>query len=194
MGRYSVTVSRLVSSNLLLLKRYQESALVQGASVRLKEDIPDMEGLLLRWLVFVSAIDMVGVENRGEFWALAPTSAASAPTAYLAVQPLAVFEVQLPEDIDDLENETREEEMKEAGYRGNNNRRAIPIVVVRYATAVPSLGSQKVRCSEFRNRIPETDYFHQNVKSLIDFGQLTMSKPANAYLTPTQLMMFSRVL
>ncbi|KAJ7874386.1 hypothetical protein B0H13DRAFT_2551651 [Mycena leptocephala] len=147
MGRYSVT----------------DSALFQGASVRVKH-VPDMEGLLMRWLTFVMGIDIRGDKFPRGFWELSPSAAdatrnfhsasMSARAACPAVQPLDVFEVQLPADIDTVDNQSGDTNMKEAGYRGNNNRRAIPIIVVRYATALPSLGSQKI------------------VKSLIDFRQL----------------------
>jgi hypothetical protein len=112
-----------------------------------------MEGLLTRWIAFATIIDLTGTRHPGVFWGLGPTNttdtqsvaAPAARTACLAVQPLDVFEVQLPDDIDNVDNESRDELLKKAGYRGNNNRRAIPIIVVRYATALPSLGSQKVR-------------------------------------------------
>ncbi|KAJ7690230.1 hypothetical protein B0H17DRAFT_1134493 [Mycena rosella] len=177
MGRYSVT----------------ESALVQGASVRLKDDILDMESLLLRWLIFITPIDLLGTDYPGGFWSLGDSSrvaASSVRTACLAVQPLDVFEVQLPDDIDDVNSESEEPEMKQAGYRvlkhevnnclstqkcqypshrGNDNRRAIPIIVVR-------LGSQK------------------NVKTLIEFAHLGGFDPVNTHLTPAHLVIFSRLL
>ncbi|KAJ7757196.1 hypothetical protein DFH07DRAFT_1060641 [Mycena maculata] len=139
-----------------------ESAMVQGASVRLKDDVPEMEGLLLQWLGLATAIDIQGVDFPGGSWSLSTGSLSEARAAASSVQ-----------DIDTAENESEEPEMKREGYRGNHNRRAIPIIVVRYATGLPSLGAQK------------------NVKSLIDFARLT-SMPGS--LTPTQLVMFSRIL
>ena len=67
--------------------------------------------------------------------------------AVIAVEPIEVLEIQLPEPIDTVENEseTGEPEMHAAGYSGNKNRQAIPIIVVRYATSLPGLGKSEVR-------------------------------------------------
>ncbi|KAJ7088128.1 hypothetical protein C8R44DRAFT_819517 [Mycena epipterygia] len=161
-----------------------DSALFQGASVRRKDDVPDLEELQLRWLGFATMLDIGGDSYSGGFFGLAPantngtsyTAPPSARTACLAIQPLNVFEVQFPDDVDDVDNESGDEPMKKAGYRGNDNRRAIPIIVVRYATALPSLGSQK------------------NVKSLMDFGNLSSFDPRKGFLTPVQLLIFSHLL
>jgi hypothetical protein len=165
--------------------------------------VPDMEGLLMRWLTFVMGIDIRGDKFPRGFWELSPSAAdatrnfhsasMSARAACPAVQPLDVFEVQLPADIDTVDNQSGDTNMKEAGYRGNNNRRAIPIIVVRYATALPSLGSQKV----LRLFDPETvphQVCRQIVKSLIDFRQLIGFDTTEKYVMPTQLVMFSHLL
>jgi hypothetical protein len=125
--------------------------------VRLKDDVPEMEDLLMRCLSFVSMIDLMGSAYQGGFWGLTPLTAQElrkhmasispvSRAACLAIQPLNVFEVQLPDDIDDESNESAsaEPQMARAGYRGNKNRRAVGIVVVRYATSLPGLGLQKV--------------------------------------------------
>lgn len=68
----------------------------------------------------------------------AAITASACRTVCLAEQPLAVLELQLSEDTDG------DKLMTAAGSRGNANRRAVPTTVVRYATALPSLSSQKV--------------------------------------------------
>ncbi|KAJ6628308.1 hypothetical protein B0H10DRAFT_1990823 [Mycena sp. CBHHK59/15] len=146
MGRYSVT----------------ESASIQGASVRLKDDIPEMEDLQMRWLSFVSLIDVSGSYYPGGFWGL--------------TTPLDVLEIQLPDDIDDEDNECGDRDMAQVGYKGNRNRRAIPIIVVRYATALPSLGSQKA------------------LHIIIKMAQLQDFDAQSSYLTAVQLAMFTRIL
>ena len=123
--------------------------------MRVKDDVPEMETFLMRLLGTASAIDLSG-ECSGSYWALTSIPAKlnddnaklprpSVRQAVIAIQPLAVIQMEVPEDIDSVENETAEEAMRQAGYIGNKNRRAIPIVVVRYATSLPELGTSKVK-------------------------------------------------
>lgn len=126
---------------------------MQGASVRLLADVPEMETWLMRWLTIVSEIDIRGT-TPGGYWAITHIPAynntdnrdmplPSPLEAVLAIQPIDVIQIQLPEPIDTVENESHTEErhMAAAGYTGNANRQAIPIVVVRYATSLPGLGT-----------------------------------------------------
>lgn len=108
----------------------------------------------MRWLTVANYLDIFGADYTGSYWALTNIPAkrnddnAHLPSphpsqACFALQVLDVVEMQLPEDIDTAENETGEKEMKEAGYIGNANCRAIPLIIVRYAS-LPELGSTKV--------------------------------------------------
>ncbi|RDB16410.1 hypothetical protein Hypma_002777 [Hypsizygus marmoreus] len=171
MGRYSVT----------------ESALIQGASVRHKADVPEMETLTMRLLTFCTMLDSLGTTYPGAFWALTSIPAKHngdnihlpippARSAVLAIQPLGAFQIDLPQDIDDSRNETGEPEMKSAGYVGNKNRRAIPVIMVRYATSLPGLGTAKA------------------VKSLVDHCGMPTQDAGNAYMTPVQHSLLSRLL
>jgi hypothetical protein len=65
--------------------------------------------------------------------------------AVMAVEPIEVIQMQLSEPIDTVDDETEEHEMAEAGYVGNDNRQAIGIIVVRYSTSLPGLGTKPVR-------------------------------------------------
>lgn len=110
----------------------------------------------MRWLAFIPALDLKGT-FAGQYWALTQIPAknnmdnAHLPipprsAACLAVQPIDVVEMQLPEDIDTAENvnDVQEPEMLATGWKGNTNRRAVPIIIVRYATTLPDLGSKLV--------------------------------------------------
>lgn len=158
MGRYSFTVhiQEFKEFPALLTDRVQESARVyQAASVRVQDDVPEMETLIMRLLTFVTRIDLAGNTQPGLYWALTMIPAENnadnqyqpippARHAVMAIQPLDVIQIELPEDIDSFNNENGETEMKNAGYVGNINRRAVPVIVVRYATAYPGLGTTKV--------------------------------------------------
>jgi hypothetical protein len=120
-----------------------------------KDDVPEMETFLMRLLSICSSIDLSG-KYPGSYWSLTNIPAKrnddnthlpmpSVRQAVMAVEPLMVVQMEVPEDIDTVENETEENDMRRAGYVGNKNRRAIPIVVVRYATSLPGLGTSKVK-------------------------------------------------
>ena len=49
----------------------------------------------------------------------------------MAVEPIEVIQMRLPVPIDDVNCEEGEIEMAAAGYVGNDDRKAIPIIVVR---------------------------------------------------------------
>jgi hypothetical protein len=129
--------------------------MIQGASVRLQHDIPTMLTLSMRLLTIVNKIDTFGQHCGGMCWALTDRPAKEnsdnigkplplLSQAVLAMEPLDVLNIQLPDDIDTEENETGEKEMFAVGYRGNENRRAVPVVVVRYATSLKGLGTKDV--------------------------------------------------
>jgi len=113
-----------------------------------------METLQMRWLTFVTRIDIEGPYS-GAYWAITNIPAKHnadnqhmplppASKAVMAVEPIEVLQMQLPEPIDTIDNEDAEHEMEEAGYTGNENRQAIPIIVVRYSTSLPGLGTKEV--------------------------------------------------
>lgn len=111
------------------------------------------------FLSFACIVDIQGASCPGQFWAITHIPAKnnndtqnepcpSLTQAVVAMQPLDVIEIELPADIDTPDNETGEDEMRKHGYTGNTNRRAIPVVVVRYATALPGLGKREVGTSQ----------------------------------------------
>lgn len=131
--------------------------MIQGASIRRLSDVPEMETLQMRWLSIVTPLDMFGTDFRGQYWAITNIPAYNnadnqhlplppASQAIMAVQPIEVLQIQLPEPIDTVENESASAEraMHEAGYTGNTDRQAIPVIVVRYATSLPGLGKVEV--------------------------------------------------
>jgi hypothetical protein len=138
-----------------ILTYRQESARgYQGASVRVQDDVPEMETFLMRLLGVASTIDLSG-KYPGTYWALTNIPAnhnsdnqdlptPSSRQAVIAIEPLSVVQMEVSEDIDSVKNETAEADMRQAGYVGNKNRRAIPIIVVRYATSLPGMGTSKV--------------------------------------------------
>lgn len=68
MGRYSFTVDIQQPREFpaLLTDRIQESARVyQAASVRVQDDVPEMETLIMRLLTFVTRIDLCGDSQSG---------------------------------------------------------------------------------------------------------------------------------
>lgn len=114
-----------------------------------------METLIMRWLSFVSEIDLQG-SFPGAYWAITDIPAKHngdnqhmplppASQAVMAVEPIEVIQMQLPVPIDDVNCEEGEVEMAAAGYVGNDDRQAIPIIVVRYSTSLPGLGTKAVR-------------------------------------------------
>ncbi|KAJ7887758.1 hypothetical protein B0H13DRAFT_1888715 [Mycena leptocephala] len=65
----------------------QHSSQMQGASRRLKEDVPEMAALLHRWVVFVSGIETVGINFRAAFSGLFPASPTDNPnSAFLSAK------------------------------------------------------------------------------------------------------------
>jgi len=131
---------------LILTHISQESARsYQGASVRVRNDVPEMETFTMRLLGVASMVDLSG-KYPGFYWALTSVPAKrkadnqhlpipSARQAVIVIEPLVVIQMEV---------ETEEAEMRRVGYVGNNNRRAVPIIVVRYATPLPGLGTSKV--------------------------------------------------
>lgn len=110
----------------------------------------------MRLLTFVSRIDLFGDTQPGMYWALTAIPAEHnadnreqpiPPTrnALIAIQPLDVIQLEVPADIDSFDNEHAESELRDAGYIGNVNRRAVPVIIVRYATVYPGLGTAKVK-------------------------------------------------
>lgn len=168
-----------------------------------------METLIMRFLSISVSLDTKGSNFPGCYWSITHIPAkhngdnAHLPipptrSAVMAIQPLNVYQIDLPEDIDSADNESGELEMKRVGYVGNTNRRAIPIILVRYATALPGFGSSKVCAMMFiylRNfRLDPS--LSQAVKALIDHcGILAGSQtPDASYVTPTQLSLLTRLL
>jgi hypothetical protein len=109
----------------------------------------------MRWLSFVSEIDLQG-SFPGAYWAITDIPAKHngdnqhmplppASQAVMAVEPIEVIQMQLPVPIDDVNCEEGEVEMAAAGYVGNDDRQAIPVIVVRYSTSLPGLGTKAVR-------------------------------------------------
>ncbi|KAJ6485345.1 hypothetical protein C8R47DRAFT_537099 [Mycena vitilis] len=95
----------------------------------------------------------------------------------MAIQPLDVLQIDLSDDIDKPEDESGEPEMKSFGYVGNKNRRAVPIIVCRYATTYTGLD------------VPP------GVQELVRYARIpAMHDPPNAYLTATQHNLLSRML
>lgn len=73
MGRYSFTVDvrEFKEFPALLTDSVQESARVyQAASVRVQDDVSEMETLIMRLLTFVTRIDLAGHTQPGLYWAL----------------------------------------------------------------------------------------------------------------------------
>jgi hypothetical protein len=114
-----------------------------------------METMIMRLLSLVTRLDVFGDNHPGLYWALTKISAQRnsdnehlpipfARQAVLAIQPIDVIQIDVPANFDSFQNENGEPEMKQAGYLGNVKRRAVPIVVVRYATTCPGLGTTKV--------------------------------------------------
>ncbi|KII94145.1 hypothetical protein PLICRDRAFT_695188 [Plicaturopsis crispa FD-325 SS-3] len=172
MGRYSIEASHKF----------------QGASVRLQEDMRETETLIMRWLSFLSRLDTRGSQCGATWWASTNVPSVvnqshmhlpmpHAVRACLAIQTLDIIELELPENIDSVEDDAiGEPEMRECGYKGNKNRRAVPVIVVRYATSMPGLPT------------------NQGVQPLIRFSAATPVDPGNAYLTAAQQALFSRLL
>ncbi|KAJ7147684.1 hypothetical protein C8R43DRAFT_1237197 [Mycena crocata] len=172
MGRYSVTAS----------------AKFQGSSMRIAKDVPELETLIMRILILTSKLDGFGARSAGLMWALthipannngdnahmpAPPQAA----AIMAIQAIDVLQIDLSDDIDKPEDETGEPEMKSFGYVGNKNRRAVPVIVCRYATTYAGLD------------VPP------GVQELVRYARIPrMDDPANAYLTAIQHNLLSRML
>ncbi|KAJ7653622.1 hypothetical protein DFH06DRAFT_523729 [Mycena polygramma] len=172
MGRYSVTAS----------------AKFQGSSIRIAKDVPELETLIMRLLILTSGLDGLGARSPGLMWALTHIPANNngdnvhmpAPpqaSAIMAIQPLDVLQIDLSDDIDKPQDESGEPEMKSFGYVGNKNRRAVPIIVCRYATMYTGLD------------VPP------GVQELVRYARIPpMVDPPNAYLTATQHNLLSRML
>lgn len=121
----------------------------------------------MRWLSFASLIDMQGASFPGLWWAIndiksrvnedhqhMPVPISS--SAVLAMEPIDVIQIKVAQPIDTAKNESGEKEMKEVGYSGNANRQAIPIIVVRYATSLPGIGSYEASITFDHERIAYT--------------------------------------
>ena len=148
---------------------FQASAKIQGASVRWGNDVKYLETLIVRFcLGFLTQIDIAGraAGLGGAFWSLTDIPANNnddtkhlprpiQSSAVFAMQVLDVIEIELEYDVDTREDEkdVRETEFQKYGYRGNINRRAIPVVVVRYASSLPGFGTKEVSIQFFRHRI-----------------------------------------
>ena len=81
--------------------------------------------------------------NNGDTMHLPPPPQSS---AVFALQSLDVIDVELECDIDTREDEkcVKEPEFQMHGYNGNANRRAMPVIVVRYASSLPGFGTKDV--------------------------------------------------
>lgn len=123
-----------------------------------------METLQMRWLNFSTQVTMFmfGAQFLGTYWAITDIpachnadnqhmSVSTTSQAVMAVQPIEVLEVQLPEPIDTIENENplAQPYRDEVGYTRSTNRQTIPIIVVGYATGPTRIWKPEI--SEWRS-------------------------------------------
>lgn len=166
----------------------ERSVEIQGASVRRAIDVPELETFLSRCILQPALnIDTAGSSYTGSWWAITRIPACdhsdtlnepwpNQTQAVIAIRPLDVIELELPAPIDTAANEPDEQDMAQAGYVGNENRKAVPVVVVRYATSSSGFGTSA------------------DVQALITHSGMDRIPPQVGYITPLQLSLFTRLL
>lgn len=159
----------------------ERSVEIQGASVRRAIDVPELETFLSRCILQPALnIDTAGSSYTGSWWAITRIPACdhsdtlnepwpNQTQAVIAIRPLDVIELELPAPIDTAANEPDEQDMAQAGYVGNENRKAVPVVVVRYATSSSGFGTSA------------------DVQALITHSGMDRIPPQVGYITPLQL-------
>jgi hypothetical protein len=63
----------------------------------------------------------------------------------MAVESIKMIQMRLPVPINDVSCEEGEVEIAAAGYIGNDDRQAMPIIVIGNSTSLPGLGTKAVR-------------------------------------------------